>query len=66
MKNTIIFTITKYYNKDNLPVIDIKTKHKDFKRYNLERVCVLRGFEKMEGITTKVNAENYAVLFEVE
>ena len=65
MNNTIIFTITKYY-KDNLPLIDIRTKHKDFKRYNLEKVSALRVFEKMEDITTKVNAENYAVLFEVE
>lgn len=64
MDNTIIFTITKYY-KDNLPLIDITTKHRDFKRYNLEKVSALRVFERMEDITIKVNAENYAVLFEI-
>lgn len=64
MEKTVMFTVTRYY-ENGLPVVSIETKHKDFMKYNVEKLSMSKIYDIMENIATMIGAKNYGVLFEI-
>lgn len=65
INNFVVFTVSKNY-KNNVALISITTRRKEFIKYNMRNVSSLRVLEKMEELTVELNSLNFGVLFEID